>query len=107
MKIKEIVSMIETETKEVTIIQTSKMITRRTMREVNNTEKDKEEDMTLNIKTKNTITTTDKSTKIKKSTRKNNHKDKYLMTLTIQRRKRERMEKGITKEEEEVLKANR
>ena len=84
------------------------MITRRTMKEVNNIEKDKEEVMTLKIKTGNTITKTDKSTKTKKSTRKNNPKDKYLMTLIIQRRKRERMEKEITiKEEEEVVKANR
>lgn len=84
------------------------MITRRTMREVNNIEKDKEEDMILKIKTENTITKTDKSTKIKKSTRKNNHKDKYLMIQIIHKRKRERTEKGITtKEEEVVVKANR
>ena len=111
--IKEIVSMIKTETKEVIITETSKMITKEAMK-VGKWEREvallaKEPKMVI-IKRNNTTTRKDLSMSTRrnllKSTRRN-LLDKFSMIQTTKRKKKEKTEKEIRIKEKEAVEDNK
>jgi hypothetical protein len=114
--VEEIVSKIRTETEEVIITKTSKMITKGTMkmdkldREVEEVVEEvievAEEAKRVIIKPKNIIMKIDQSTKTKKSTRKNQI-GRCLMIQTTQVKKRKKMEKEIHIKEREAVVVNK
>jgi len=110
MRVKEIVRIIKTETKEVSINKTSLRITKekskmgkleREAEEVAEVAKTKKAAVVI-IKRKNIIMKKDQSIKTKKST-KRNLQDKFLMIQTTQSKKRKKTEKEIHIREREVV----
>ena len=109
MRVKEIVRIIKTETKEVSINKTSLRITKekskmgkleREAEEVAEVAKTKK--VVVIIKRKNIIMKKDQSIKTRKST-KRNQQDKFLMIQTTQSKKRKKTEKEIHIREREVV----
>ena len=109
MRVKEIVRIIKTETKEVSINKTSLRITKekskmgkleREAEEVAEVAKTKK--VVVIIKRKNIIMKKDQSIKTRKST-KRNQQDKFLMIQTTQSKKKRKTEKEIHIREREVV----